>query len=149
LPANTTIAINVVGFDLIAANNNFVTFNGGGGTVSKASTTLLTVAFSTKPVTAMTAVVTTDGVGPIGARNRGIHRRGVDAGLAQVAIEHERRPLERQRLPAEVAAVCHGACQLWSLGVVFDEIGRDRFVLGRPGVTGRQAVSCIKVQALS
>ena len=112
LPANTTIAINVVGFDLIAANNNFVTFNGGGGTVSKASTTLLTVTFSTKPVTAMTAVVTTDGVGPIGARNRGIHRRGVDAGLAQVAIEHERRPLERQRLPAEVAAICHGASAL-------------------------------------
>jgi len=48
------------------------------------------------------------------------------------------------RLPLSVTAL-----QLWSLGVGFDDIGRDRFVLGRPRVTGRQAVSCIKVQALS
>jgi hypothetical protein len=65
LAANaTTITINGVGFDTTAAHNTVVFNDGAVGTVTAATATSLTVAFSTKPTTAgnLTAVVTTNSV---------------------------------------------------------------------------------------
>jgi hypothetical protein len=62
--STTTLVIHGYGFDPTAAHNT-VTFNNGAvGTVTSATTTALTVTFSTRPTTAgsLTAVVVTDSV---------------------------------------------------------------------------------------
>jgi sugar lactone lactonase YvrE len=65
LAANApSITITGAGFDATTPGNNLVTFNDGAvGTVTAATSTSLTVTFSTEPTTAgaLTAVVTTDG----------------------------------------------------------------------------------------
>lgn len=60
----STITINGFGFDPIASNNTVSFNNGALGTVTAASSTTLTISFSTRPTTAgsLTAVVTTRGV---------------------------------------------------------------------------------------
>ncbi len=66
LAANsTTIVINGTNFDATAANDSVAFNDGAVGTVTLASTTSLTVTFSTKPLSAgsLTAVVTTNGIG--------------------------------------------------------------------------------------
>ncbi len=65
LAANaSTVTINGFGFDTIAGNNTVVFNNSAAGTVTAATSTALTVTFSTKPATAgsLTAVVTTSSV---------------------------------------------------------------------------------------
>jgi hypothetical protein len=66
LAANaTTLTINGSGFDVTGGINDLVTFNdGAAGSVTAATATTLTVAFTTLPTTAgsLTAVVTTDGI---------------------------------------------------------------------------------------
>jgi hypothetical protein len=58
----TTLTITGVGFDATAAHNTVTLSNGAVGTVTVATTTSLTVTFSTKPTSLgnLTAVVTTD-----------------------------------------------------------------------------------------
>ncbi len=58
----STITINGFGFDPVVANNSISFNNGAVGTITSASPTSLTVAFSTKPTSAgsLTAVVTTN-----------------------------------------------------------------------------------------
>jgi IPT/TIG domain len=62
LPANsTTVTIAGTGFDTTALNNS-VTFSSGSGTVTNATSTALTVTFSTPPSAGnLTAIVTTNG----------------------------------------------------------------------------------------
>ena len=63
LPADaTSVIIAGVGFDTTAANNTVTFNNGAAGTVSAATSTELTVTFSTQPTTAgtLTAIVTTN-----------------------------------------------------------------------------------------
>ncbi len=64
LTANAaSVIINGLGFDPVAANNTVLFNDGAAGSVTAASATSLTIAFSTKPTSAgnLTAVVTTDG----------------------------------------------------------------------------------------
>jgi hypothetical protein len=60
----TSLTINGFGFDKTAANNSVSFDNGAVGVVTAATTTSLTVTFSTKPTTAdeLNAVVTTNGI---------------------------------------------------------------------------------------
>ncbi|MFO1065428.1 MAG: IPT/TIG domain-containing protein [Pirellulales bacterium] len=65
LDANAaTITINGTGFSTTAGNNTVVFNNGAVGTVTSATSTALTVTFSTKPTSAgsLTAIVTTNSV---------------------------------------------------------------------------------------
>lgn len=60
----TTLTISGFGFDTLAANNTVVFNNGAVGTVTAATTTSLTITFSTKPTSPdiLTAVVTSNSV---------------------------------------------------------------------------------------